>query len=315
MVEDDIFRKGFSHILEELEVPNLAISLQISDFEKLRKAHDSIHEFVYLAPHLVNSDEEFLVKSAFLLYHNEVFEQAHRSFLDALSGCYNAANTLLRSTLELLIKGAFWECMAHKKYRDTAEVIKKTGARIGNSKVTLIDWLNEIFKRNLSIEDELEKTSVGIFDKISPLFKDKELRKIIPPVERIVEQLSAWNVFDPIQEVFTNSKEYVYDIYYRELSADVHVIPDKTNIGKRLLAEKELFETEIIPEELNDYIETLHKVIDIGIVIELNILEDLIIENEESKKWLRERLINLMELELNFASTKIVEIQNDAGEL
>jgi len=315
MVEDDIFRKVFSHTLEELEVPNLAISLQRSDFEKLRKAHDSIHEFVYLAHHLVNSDEEFLVKSAFLLYHNEVFEQAHRSFLDALSGCYNAANTLLRSTLELLIKGAFWECMAHKKYRDTAEVIKKTGTKIGNSKVTLIDWLNEIFKRNLSIEDELEKTSAGIFDKISPLFKDEELRNIIPYVKRIVEQLSAWNVFDPIQEVFTNSVEYVYDIYYKELSADVHVIPDKTNIGKRLLAEKELFETEIIPEELNDYVETLHKVIDIGIVIELNILEDLIIENEESKKWLRERLINLMELELNFASTKIAEIQNDAGEL
>jgi hypothetical protein len=77
MVEDDIFRKVFSHTLEELEVPNLAISLQRSDFEKLRKAHDSIHEFFYIAPHFVDSDEEFYAKSAFLLYHNEVFEQAN----------------------------------------------------------------------------------------------------------------------------------------------------------------------------------------------------------------------------------------------
>jgi len=116
MTEDDIFRKVFSHTLAEIEIPNFAISIQKSDFEKLRKAHDSIHEFIYIAPHLVDFDEEFRAKSAFLLYYyNEVFEQAHRSFLEALSGCYNAANTLLRSTLELLIKGAFWEYIAQNK--------------------------------------------------------------------------------------------------------------------------------------------------------------------------------------------------------
>jgi len=81
---------------------------------------------------------------------------------------------------------------------------------------------------------------------------------------------------DPIQEII-NPVEYIYDFYYRELSADVHVAPDKTNIGKRLLAEKELFETEVIPDELNRYAEDLHRVMDIGIVVELNILEDILI--------------------------------------
>ena len=88
----------------------------------------------------------------------------------------------------------------------------------------------------------------------------------------------------------------------------MHVAPDKTNIGKRLLAEKDLFETEVIPEELNKYAEDLHRVMDIGIVVELNILEN--ISNEKSKKWLNERLIALTELELNYASTKIVEMTN-----
>ena len=307
MVEDDIFRKVFSHILKELEVPNLAISIQRSDFEKVRKAHDSIHEFMFLPVHVISSDEGFYTKSAFLLYHNEAFDQAHRSFLEALSGCYNAAHTLLRNTLELLIKGAFWECMAHKKYRDRAEVVKKTGTKVDGFKKALIDWLNDIVRLKPSIEDELEKTSGGIYDKISPLFEDETLRKIIPNVKLIVEQLADWKIFDPIQEII-NPVEYVYDIYYKELSADVHVIPDKTTIGKRLLAEKELFETEVIPDELNKYVETLHKVIDIGIVVELNILEDLIIKNEKSKKWLRERLFNITDLELNYASTKIVEM-------
>ena len=82
--------------------------------------------------------------------------------------------------------------------------------------------------------------------------------------------------------------------------------PDKINIGKRLLAEKELFETEVIPDELNRYAEDLHRVMDIRIVVELNILEDIL--NEKSKKWLNERLDAITELELSYASTKIVEM-------
>jgi len=204
----------------------------------------------------------------------------------------------------LILKGAFWECMAHKKYRDRAEIIRKTGAKIGNSKKTLIDWLSDIIRKKPPIEEELEKTSAGIYDKISPLFEDETLRKVVPNVKSIVKQLADWEIFDPIQEII-NPVEYVYD-FYRELSADVHVAPDKTNIGKRLLAEKELFETEVIPDELNRYAEDLHRVMDIRIVVELNILEDIL--NEKSKKWLNERLDAITELELSYASTKIVEM-------
>ena len=87
MTEDDILRKVFSHTLAEIGISNLAISIQGADFEKLRKAHDSVHEFGYMTHHLVDHGEEFLAKSAFIYYHNEIFEQAHRSLLEALSGC------------------------------------------------------------------------------------------------------------------------------------------------------------------------------------------------------------------------------------
>jgi len=302
--EDGDFRGVFSHYLKELNIPNIAISLQRCDFEKMRKAHDSIHEFMLIPTGLINSNEDFQAKSAFLIYHSEAFDQAHRSLLEALLGYYNAAYTLLRNALELILKGAFWECMAHKKYRDRAEIIRKTRAKIGNSKKTLIDWLSDIIRQKPPIEEELEKTSAGIYDKISPLFEDETLRKVVPNVISIVEQLADWEIFDPIQEII-NPVEYVYD-FYRELSADVHVAPDKTNIGKRLLAEKELFETEVIPDELNRYAEDLHRVMDIRIVVELNILEDIL--NEKSKKWLNERLDAITELELSYASTKIVEM-------
>jgi len=310
MISENEFRVAFLQCLKELNIPNIAISLQRCDFEKIRKAHDSIHEFMLIPTGLITSNKDFQAKSAFLIYHSEAFDQAHRSLLEALTGYYNAAYTLLRNTLELILKGAFWECMAHKKYRDRAEIIKKTGTKIGNSKKTLIDWLNEIIRQKPSIEEDLEKTSVGIYDKISPLFEDETLRKIVPSVRSIVEQLADWKIFDPIQEII-NPMEYVYD-FYRELSADVHVVPDKTDIGRRLLAGKELFGAEVIPDELNKYAEDLHRVMDIGIVVELNILEDIL--NEKSKRWLNERLIVITELELNYASTKIVEMINTKGD-
>ena len=305
MIEDDTFRKAFSHILEELDIPNIAISLQQSDFEEIRKAHDSIHEFLFLPTYLISSENEFHEKSAFLLYHAEAFDQAHRSLLEALSGYYNAGYALLRNTLELLIKGAFWECMAHKKYRNRAEVVKSTKINIEDSKKTLSDWINGIIKSKPSMENELEMISAGIFDKVSPLFEDEDSRKLIPHFKSIIKQLAAWNIFDPIREI--DPVEYVYN-FYRELSADVHVIPDKTNIGRRLLAEKELFKIEVIPEELNKYTKILNQLMDIGIVVELNLLEDFIIRNKKSKKWLNERLSGIMDLKLNYASTKIMKI-------
>ncbi|RLF80147.1 hypothetical protein DRN44_07755 [Thermococci archaeon] len=307
MHERRIFREAFSHLLDELNIPNIAISLHECEFEKIRKAHDSIHEFTLIPVQFINSNEDFQAKSAFLYYHWEIFDQAHRSLLEALSGYYNAAYVLLRNTLELILKGAFWECMAHKKYRDRAEIIKKkSGIKIENSKKTLIDWINDVIKQDPSIEHELERISVGIYDKISPLFEDETLRKgIIPKVKPIVEQLAEWKIFDPLQRII-DPVEYIYNGLYKELSADVHVTPDTVTIGRRLLAGEDLFETKVILDELNKYAEALHKVMDIGIVVELNILEDLM--NDKSKKWLEERLGVITELELNYASTKIVKM-------
>ena len=95
------FKEVFSHCLNELNIPNIAVSIQACDFEKIRKAHDSIHEFTLIPTGLINSNEDFQAKSAFLIYHSEAFDQAHRSLLEALAGYYNAAYTLLRNTLEL----------------------------------------------------------------------------------------------------------------------------------------------------------------------------------------------------------------------
>ncbi|RZN40363.1 MAG: hypothetical protein EFT35_03010 [Methanophagales archaeon ANME-1-THS] len=232
----DMLSKALSHTLKEIEIPNIVTSIEIN-FEEIRKSHDSIHEFIYLAPLCLPSTTEvsWHQKSAFLTYHFEAFYQAHRSFLDALSGYYNAGYTLLRNVLELLVKGAFWECLAHKEFRDKLE---KSETMKG--KKTLKGWINDLIKQRPDIEDELEETSLAIFDKTAIIFEDPKFRKefiYLPNLREIVEQLTDWNIFDPIQDPV----ELVHKKIYKELSADVHVIPDKTDIGRRLLSQKKSF--------------------------------------------------------------------------
>lgn len=295
------FKEYLSHVFKEFEFENIAISAYNSDFKRLRNAHDSIHEFAYLAPNLINTDEQFNTRSAFFIYHSEVFEKAHTSFLTTLMGHYNGGNMLLRNVLELIIKGAFWECLAHKKYRENADIIKqKSGKKFKNNKVTILAILKKAIAEDLSIEARLEDHSVSILDAISS-FEDKEKKDIYPTLKVMIEQLTEWNILDPIQ----NPIEYIYD-FYKILSKDVHVDLDKIDIGRRILSGKELFETEVITDNLNAYCETLQKIMDIGIVVELNILQDYIIEDKNIKNWLKKRLVNITMLKLNYSSTKIV---------
>jgi hypothetical protein len=287
---DNDFKKAFTHTLNELGIDNITLSLSKGDFQKIRKAHDGIHEFIYLAPLCLPSQRVdggninfWHQKSAFLTYQFQVFEQAHRS-LESLSGHYNSGYILLRSTLELLLKGTLWECLAHRRFRDDAAIIKEHGkVKIGERKITILDWLSEVFKLDPSIEHDFEETSGAIFDKISPILDDKELRKLIPKLNVIIKQLSYWGVFYPM-EYPVDKIHGIYD----KLSADVHVIPDKTDIGRRLLYGENLFETEIIIKELQKYIETLYELIDICMVVELNVLENYITQSSEARVRLKD---------------------------
>ena len=301
-MEKEVWSKVIRHTIDEMQIPNILSSLQAVDYDLLRRAHDSIHEFIYIAPFCLPESCSWHSKSAFLTYHYVACDQARRSFLEALAGYYNVANIVLRSVLELVIKGAFWECLAHKKFRENAKVIEKAVLRSDKLRKTILDWLNDIIQQKPEIESELERISAGIFDKIALLFKDPELERLVlvlkPKV--ILNQLSAWKILDPYRQ------DEVYEIY-KDLSQEVHVIPDKTDIGRRLLCEKEIFEVEIIPSELEKFLKTLHKVMDIAIVIELNILSDWIAQLEDKTK-LKERLPALKDLKLEGGFRKLSEL-------
>ena len=88
------------------------------------------------------------------------------------------------------------------------------------------------------------------------------------------------------------------------MSADVHVAPDRTDIGKRLLSEEEIFEQKVLPDTLTEYTHYLLEVMDLAIVVELNIMRDLIEKYNEAQTNLRERLDTLEQLGLEYSLTR-----------
>ncbi len=303
---DKLLKEAFHHTFKELDVLNIADSLRVGDFERIRKAHDSIHELLLLPLSLLSSGKvTWHAKSAFLTYQWEAFHLAHRAFIEALAGYYNAGYTLLRSALELLVRGAFWECMAHKGFRSRAKVLDEDRQKY--RKISIKDWVDELIRSDPSIEESLEETSASIFDKVAPILENDELRECIrlPSFSVIVKQLVEWDIID-----ISRGYQIVYRELYGELSKDVHVIPDRTDIGRRLLTEEDFLKVIVVPAELNKFMDCLRKVIDVGIVIQLNVLSDWIRDDKEVQSNLRERLSVLEELELKFSFEKLKSLVN-----
>lgn len=293
-IQEGPISHAYSHILGELFLNNISTSLAL-EFDNVRKAHDAIHEFMYIAPILFSNQalkkSSWHNKSAFLVYHSESFQCAHSSLIEALCANYNSGFILLRSTIELIIKGAFLECLSHSKYRDNSEVLD-ANEKGRNLKIELIKQLCQDPGR----EERLELISGAIFDCIDEIMESPAHQISI---RKIISQLDQWGIFDPIH----NPEKTIYNEIYGELSSNVHVNPDKTDIGMRVRKQSnELFQQSVDRQALNDYSSILLKTMDAGIVVELNIMRDIVENNLQSRMNLRDRLddIKLLGLENSY---------------
>ena len=258
-----MLHKAFSHTLEEIGLHTVWESLKV-DLESIRKGHDSIHEFTYIAPLMFPHEggPSWHRYSAFLLYHWEVGYAAHRSLIEALCGYYNSAFTLLRTALELALKGALYEGLAHRKFRATSQALEKDpGGR------NLKQFLDDLISKQPSISDDLGDTSAAIYDMIESIVDNARYR---PSLKTILMQLSEWGFLHPIRAV-----QEIRDVYMR-LSKEVHVLPDYTDIGRILLKETdELFEPRKVDKAvLGEYMLVERFVVDACTVVELNVLKD-----------------------------------------
>jgi hypothetical protein len=236
-------------------------------YDDVVRSHDTVHDLLLLAPSVYPRGStgfpSWHVKSAFLTYHWDTFDLAHSSYYESLLANYAAGFILLRATLELLIRGAFFECLAHKKFREKSAILDKDkrGRMLKN-------FLKDLLARRPSIEQDLETTSVAIYDKTSNIMNDMKFR---PSNETMLRQLAKWGVFEGIEAPVTRVSRI-----YHKLSGDVHAHPNRTGIGRILTYRpRDLFEQKkVIRRVLAEYLRDLRKVTDIGIVMTMNLLKE-----------------------------------------
>lgn len=258
--------KAFSYSVKELSLDTVKNSLREFYSDAVR-SHDAIHEFLLLAPAMyprrVARSPSWHAKSAFLTYHWDTFDLAHSSYYETLMGNYSAGFILLRATLELLIRGAFFECLAHRKFRERSLILDED--RRGKK---LKHFLNDLFTRRPTIEQEFETASVSIYDRTSRLLGDP---RFIPSNKTMLSQLAKWGIFKGIQAPVTTVSNI-----YRKLSGDVHAHPNRTGTGRILIYQpRDLFESKkVLRRVLSEYLRDLKKVADIGIVITMNLLQE-----------------------------------------
>lgn len=222
-------------------------------------------------------DQLFYEKGAFFVCQYGAGNLALRSLCDAIYGSYTAASILLRSVLELDLKGAFYQCLAEEEYFSNAGILrkKKNGKK-------LLKFLENLFDYSPNSKLDLERSSIGIFDKLESVIVEREYQ--VPP-SVIFGQLEAWNLFEPIK----NPKKAIYETLYSELSGEVHVMFDRTDLGKFLLKDPESsFKVpKVDPQFLQQYLDNLRDVMDTGVVLTFNTLREYL-KDKKTKNSLRQ---------------------------
>ena len=255
------------------DAPNLEGTVERVSVEAIEMAGILQNSFAEFNSLVSSSPELFLRHSAFYIYHTDATFFSLRALREALCGYYGAAGSLLRNACEAILRGAFWECLAHRRYRDRAEVLgePKRKRKIEGTRRNVLNWMDDVFENAPHLEASLERQSGEIFDRISPLFGNKALYPAVPSLRTMVEQLSAWRMFEPM----TDPVSEIYDDLYWSLCNDTHVIPDMTMMGRLMAVGKDpspIFEP--TQEEFDRFRVHLCRVAEVGALAVLNVLED-----------------------------------------
>ena len=204
MKEIDEIKLAYEHIVKELLLDQIKPSLEI-DFEKAKNAHDSTHELMFMGGMIVENlkDYSFKTNLLYFIYNWEIFDQATRSNVEALSTYYNSSFVLLRTVVELLIKGVFYDCLAHTKFRNDTKIIEqdKTGKKL---KI----FLDELIQKSPKISKNFETVSVSIFDELDTHLANK---KHNVSTRLMLKQIIDWKMLEGIE----NPESLVYGIYQK----------------------------------------------------------------------------------------------------
>jgi len=220
----------------------------VSIAEKLSNALDSINAASGLIIKFFSSekmdseksDELWNLHSALLLYYHDALMLLRHSLLSAFTGYYNVAFTELRNAVESIVRGTIFDLLAFPEYRKNAEELRKIGGFEG------AEGFHELLKiLENELDDERPNVSAEIFD-----IMDRKLKEFNPRASytRLLKQLLKWNIID--EEAFRNAESC-----YKELSTRTHrVHPKFSEVGSRIMAQRDWIELEPVPELLLAYL-------------------------------------------------------------
>ena len=195
--------------------------------------------------------------------------------------------TLLRSSLELMINGALFQCLAQRQHRENPS----PNLDPTDSLRMLVTHLSTIIRELERGDSEIESNSIAIFN---ILRQDWMQYAFNLKTSSVIQQLADWNILNHLGD---NPANNIRSLYFR-LSKNVHERVEYTDAGRAVEEGKELFDwpAPILSQSLNDFLEDFHLAMEMGVIIILNILASKIshevlqdkalqlINNEEFKR-------------------------------
>ncbi len=205
--------------------------------------------------------EAFRAMSAFLMYHWDAGQMAGISLSNSLCGQYNAGFTLLRSYLELLLKGSYFQCLAQKEFReDPNKVLKPL-----DSVSILTSNMSSLISQEHVDDTDLEKDSMLVFDVLRGHWSQDLFHLDLRSIAR---QVDGWGMIEGLEG---NPAEIIGELY-GELSQNVHERVEYTDSGRAVEEGTDIFEwpAPILGQSLSEFLQDFHLAMEVGVISVLN---------------------------------------------
>lgn len=223
-------------------------------------------------------DSRYKKHGAFLAYLRESMDLLRSSVLHAFSFRYASAIILLRAALETSLRGAFFDSLAKREYRNQEGCIDKKRRIHKDGQKKKVQFrrllLAELDKLNPDWENQVEHESATILDAIKIIQSDWYLYSSVPYVSEIVHDLERWGILGELKDRFVHG-------HYKILSFTVHSNPICMDFGMRLNEGHSIFEEPVYLERAtSEYLDDLDIVSEIILTLALNVLRQGIDEAE-----------------------------------
>ncbi len=254
-----------SEVLHELGRINDSVSESLTILtSKLDGELSPFFLIPYIIEHFVWGDSTrsnvFKKRNAYLLFLWEALETLRVSVLLALGFRYATGLTLLRQSLETLIRGAFVDTIAQKEYRSKKAV----------KSLKISQFLDNLFAQMLeeepSLEKDMEISSSALAQALQKYQMEKGSWRKLPSLSHMITALETLGFFEPAK-----SGE-VYDVY-GILSWPVHIVSPFTDVIIQITHFDEAFnELRLVPKMVEQYLNLLGTVVDLALVLSFNLL-------------------------------------------